>query len=239
MNSELLTFNLDNDELFYLQGAASTIAGSETPILFDIGANIGDFSYVFLSMFPNAKIYAFEPVPEIFNNLKERFKNFDNFEYYNLALSRTKGEKEFYYIKNSIGMSSLYYRPEHFPRFQTEKIIVKTDKLDNLAFPKNMKIDYMKIDTEGSEMSVLEGALETIKEKSPSFIQWEYGGCYLDSKITGKEIIKLLEKLGYATSEYVSLSSTKTLYPVHPDNFREDYSMRNLLSIKKSLGIYK
>lgn len=45
------------------------------------------------------------------------------------------------------------------------------------------KIDFMKVDVEGHELSVLKGARELLAAGNISMIQFEYGGCNLDSRI--------------------------------------------------------
>jgi hypothetical protein len=58
-------------------------------------------------------------------------------------------------------------------------------------------VDYIKIDVEGSELNVLKGAINTIKQSSP-IIEFEYNKCALDLfNITYKDIETFLNNLNY------------------------------------------
>ena len=75
---------------------------------------------------------------------------------------------------------------------------MKTITLDSFC-KKNqiLHIDFLKIDTEGSELGVLLGAHNLLTNKQIEIIQFEYGGTYPDAGITLKEVYNLLEKNGY------------------------------------------
>lgn len=58
-------------------------------------------------------------------------------------------------------------------------------------------IDFLKIDAEGAECFILKRAQELLNNKSIKLIQFEYGGCNIDSKTTLKQIYDLLKKHNY------------------------------------------
>lgn len=224
---------LEPDTRNYLL-SSKRVLEKETPIIMDIGANKGDFTTLALSIYPYAMIHCFEPVPEIYNHLSEKFKDNSQIKVYNFGFfNENKTETDFYYLKNNAqdpvasGMSSLYYRETVFPKFENEKINVKVIKLDEML-DKISKVNYIKIDTEGAEVAVLEGGRKFIQQRTPEFIQWEYGGCFIDSNTTGKQAVEILNSLGY---EIVNQ------YFVHvtPDNFLENYLCYNLLGVRKDI----
>ena len=49
--------------------------GTEPEVIFDIGANVGIWSYWFSDRFPDATIFSFEPVPKTYADLKENLKD--------------------------------------------------------------------------------------------------------------------------------------------------------------------
>ena len=46
----------------------------ENPIILDIGANVGQTIIKYQKLFPKAEIHSFEPIPEVFENLKKGLK---------------------------------------------------------------------------------------------------------------------------------------------------------------------
>ena len=139
----------------------------------DIGVYRGVYSLKLSQNFN--QIHAFEPNPLLFpylkNNLKKIIKNIN---LYNLALSDKSGETELKLPVRSesifkdnieelyqLGAASIHPENE-FKNF--EKVHVKVEKLDNILI-KN--IGFIKIDVEGHELEVIEGAKETIVKDKP------------------------------------------------------------------------
>jgi len=134
-------------------------------IILDIGANIGGYSFYLAPVVSkiNGTCIAFEPRLQTFNRLKQNVKN-SNFKAEHLALSNTNGHGTLY-LPTSHGCSSLVNHPE-FDGFKTESVPLM--KLDNYI-KANVKDDigFIKIDVEGHEHEVIEGAVETIKTYCP------------------------------------------------------------------------
>jgi len=169
-------------------------------LVFDVGANVGKWSDSVTSNVTDVTLYAFEPLPSVFDELSENFKNKNGFAY-NLALSNFIGTKEFYYYHNHSTNSGFYDRKilrEDY-KLSPEEVRVRVDTLDVFCQKNEInKIDFLKIDTEGEELNVLLGAVNLLKARSISIIQFEYGGCYIDSKSTLREVYELLSGFGYS-----------------------------------------
>ena len=60
--------------------------------ILDIGSNTGHFALAINEIFPSAKIYSFEPLPECFEELKEKVKDISNATVYNTALGNQSGK---------------------------------------------------------------------------------------------------------------------------------------------------
>ncbi|AFY54590.1 methyltransferase, FkbM family [Rivularia sp. PCC 7116] len=150
----------------------------------DIGCNTGEFLASILELSPSGSHYAFEPIPRLADRLRKRFPKTNVIE---AALSDSEGEATFWYVVNSPALSSLKKGvwSHHIPNALTESILVKVHKLDNVL-PADLKIDFIKIDVEGVEYSVLKGGREIIKNHRP-YIIFEHGkddnGVRHDSKI--------------------------------------------------------
>lgn len=215
------------EEFKFLEYAREHLNGKD-PVLADVGANLGDYTFVFLDMFPESECYCFEPVPDIYERLLEKLgRNNPKAHCFNYGLynEKIKG-KDFWRLlgDTDCGMSSLHYREVYFPNYPNEKIQVDLYKFDDI-FKLMKPFDFVKIDTEGSELMVLEGAKNMLEIQPPSFIQWEYGGCYRDSKTFGKDVIKF-----FTDREYTVYNMYFTIQTV--DNFEENYEVQNYFSVK-------
>jgi FkbM family methyltransferase len=167
-------------------------------IVFDVGANIGEWSIMAFQSEPNIHIFAFEPLPIAFNSYKKKLQtSLAKAELFQLALSDHLGRAEFYHCTARSTLSSLFRR-DIFSSKKTEKISVELDTLDHFCTIHHInKIDYLKIDTEGGEISILQGAKNLLKNHYVTALQFEYGGCYKDAGTTLKEAMQILTEAGY------------------------------------------
>lgn len=136
--------------------------------ILDIGANTGQFASTINVIFPNAKIYAFEPLPDCFEQLQMHMAGCKNFTAFNIGLGDQSGSLKFEKHDSSLSSSFLKMTDIHktaFPHTQnSQSIEVKIEKLDNVA--KNLSIIdplLIKIDVQGYEDKVLRGGEQTIK----------------------------------------------------------------------------
>lgn len=151
--------------------------------IFDIGANIGIYSELLYNIFgEDANIYSFEPSKVVYNQL--RLKNIKNVEAYNIGFSNYVGEADLYVNRGISSLSSLYKRRlDHFNIVLNESEKIKIDTVDNFCKNNNISdIFFLKMDVEGNELRVLEGSIEKIKNNKIQYIQFEFGGCNIDSR---------------------------------------------------------
>lgn len=122
-------------------------------LIVDCGANVGEIPRHLLNNFKEKelKYIAFEPDPEIYKCLNENFKQ-NNFFSCNSALSN-ENAKKYFYLDSISADSSLEFSG------QKEKIEIQTVTLDEFKF-ENIKV--LKIDAEGHELEVLQGAKTTL-----------------------------------------------------------------------------
>jgi len=172
------------DEKKYLQNFFEKIL-LDSPVIFDVGSNIGGFTEDVFTLCPDADVFGFEPIKELQPKLKEKFKK-NNFALFEFGLSNETGLKEFY-VPRATECSSIYVR-NNFPG---DKRNIWVDTLDNVSSIVD-HIDYLKIDAEGHEYDILLGAMETIKQKKISNIQFEYGDCYELANVSLNQVIELL-----------------------------------------------
>jgi len=140
-------------------------ARQNTPVktVFDVGAATGEKTELFLKFFPEALVYAFEPQKEGSQKLKERMKRFkDRVRIFDFGLFNKNGEV-FLNIAPYRDASSIL-PSQNFVEEKKESI--KVFKLDDFVKQEKIdQIDFIKIDVEGVEKEILEGGVDTFKNK--------------------------------------------------------------------------
>ncbi|MFW9801863.1 MAG: FkbM family methyltransferase [Candidatus Thorarchaeota archaeon] len=127
-------------------------------IAVDIGANVGYFTLLFARLVgASGKVFAFEPDERMFPFLEEnvRLNGYENVNLDSRAISDHNGQQRFF-LNSHLSRSGL--TPSRNIKRITE---VETVRLDNLNLE---RVDWVKIDVEGSELSVLKGMKRTISE---------------------------------------------------------------------------
>lgn len=144
----------------------------EGMVVIDIGAHLGLMSVIIAKLIgKHGKLYSFEPTPKTFEILKKiiHINDCDNIVTpFNKAVSNFVGLVDFFVDENEgSNANSLVGRKDKIRSAQ--KIEVNT--LDNcVAELKLEKLDLIKIDAEGSELDVLNGAKNTIENFKPILI---------------------------------------------------------------------
>ena len=151
--------------------------------VFDIGANVGMFSLDLYQKHQEISYYVFEPVPSTYHILKATAKlnNVETSKYltYNIGFSDKPGTVEFFLPAENEAASMQPIEDEFYCKRSTdtgkytesrevEKVLCQVHTVD--AFVKEQgisSVDFVKIDVEGNEKFVLEGAKETLQNAKP------------------------------------------------------------------------
>jgi FkbM family methyltransferase len=151
----------------------------------DIGANVGLHTVRFAQKFK--RVFSFEPVTSVHECLKKNILKFKNVENYKVGLGQEHTHEVISIPKNNTNCGQ--YSIVDFQNFQNdlvnEKIIIK--RLDDY----NLPADLIKIDTQGYELPILRGSIETLKKNFPVLI------LELENKKDLHEVELLLKPLGY------------------------------------------
>ncbi len=148
------------------------LAKIDQAVVLDIGANIGNHA---LAMSTQARqVYCFEPLKEVFDVLTHNVESneINNITCINEALSDRTGEQVFYInTSGNLGASSLEVR-EH--NQDADSTVVKMRIGDDMMAVQNVsRVDFLKIDVEGHELSVLNGLVKTIAKHQPIIVmEW-------------------------------------------------------------------
>ena len=154
--------------------------------IFDVGANIGKYTEeIFLCFKQNSEIevHCFEPSAITHEKLSENLRGF-NVVINKLGLSDYEGEASLHFDKEVSGLASLYKRNiEYLGIAFNKEEKIKLTTIDEYCKKMNIvKIDMLKMDVEGNEYKVLLGASKMLNEKKIKAIQFEFGGCNIDSR---------------------------------------------------------
>lgn len=139
----------------------------------DVGCHQGSILREILRIAPNGIHFAFEPLPGMYEDLREAFESSANLHLYDYALSDTAGITSFQNVVSNPGYSGLRHRRYDRPNEQVQEIVVKTNLLDNVI-PEHTSIQFIKVDVEGAELQVFKGAVKTIKSSRPVIV-FEHG----------------------------------------------------------------
>ena len=167
----------------------------EDSYFYDVGANIGLYSWLCRKLSSNRKILAFEPDPKNFELLQMTKENskIKNINLFNIALSNRMETVSFQQdtLTSATGMISDGQTPwiEKYLGQETNSIQVNTDYLDNKTF-KRQDPSLIKIDVEGHELEVLRGGEKKLSQCKPLLLIESFPP-NLD------RVVNFLTKLGY------------------------------------------
>jgi FkbM family methyltransferase len=165
-------------------------------IVFDVGANVGQYSLLVKNIFgERAKLYAFEPAKKSYKVLKSTIANITKTYIHQIGLGKTNTKTTLFTDSDKSKLASVFKRKlDHFhiDLKNQEKIEIKT--LDTFCKKENIeRIHFLKLDVEGNELQVLEGSSRMLKNGKIDFIQFEFGGCNIDSRTYFQDFYYLLK----------------------------------------------
>lgn len=150
------------------------------PVIFDVGSYVGDIACKYAFLFPGATVYAFEPTLSSFQQLDNKSRQFSNIQVYNFAFADTDSKQKFYLNKFS-PTNSLLQASENASSIwgdnlldTQEQIFVESKSIDSFCSASGIShIDILKLDVQGAELLVLNGARNMLTEGRVSLIYTE------------------------------------------------------------------
>lgn len=209
-------------------------------VILDVGSNKGEWSDIIINHRDSSTehgkytVHLFEPNELLLNFTRVKYDRNKRIVFNCIGVSNgNKTGVPFYYFTNeNNGLSSLINNPkwDYLPK---QKCLVSTITLDEYC--KNLgDIDIIKIDVEGSDFDVLQGAQGLMMNKRVKFLQVEYSEHY---QLTGKtfvDVIRLASFYGYNVWEW----DGEYYQEVKEEYFKEDYRLDNFILTYLPIGRY-
>ncbi|MFM1794646.1 MAG: hypothetical protein RL642_1031 [Bacteroidota bacterium] len=215
----------------------SRLAAIKMDCIFDVGANVGDWSIGAIKKLKPKKVFAFEPIAHTYEMLTKNIGDLEVFPQ-KIALSNFTGELEMNFSTEKSYLSSSISNADS-TSFQ--KAICTTQTGDEFCKYFNIGIiDFLKIDTEGNDFKVLQGFEGKIKSNEIRLIQFEYGPFSIVSKDLLKDFYSFLNQYGYMIGKIYPDHIHFRDYHIHSENFilsnfiavkRNDFEIRKILSL--------
>jgi len=183
----------------------------------DIGANIGVYTQFFSSLVTKTgRIYAFEPHPSNYMHLQENTRDHTNVTRIQAAVGNQNGEIKLF-ISSELNVDHCTFDRGDGRQWIKVPII----SLDEY-FPVGHHVDLIKIDVQGYELSVLQGAKRVLQENHDIQVLiefWPYG--FLKAGVDPSYVIELINLLGFEIRAISNLNlfDGSGLDPNNPNHF--------------------
>jgi FkbM family methyltransferase len=200
-------------------------------ILFDIGANVGQYGIEFKSKFPDSKIYSFEPSKLAFEELVIASSRFQNWASYNFGFGSEEKHLELYAPLAGSASATLINQEKVYGRDSNYSFeLVEIRVLDGFVKANPDKFpNILKIDIEGFELDCLKGSLNSLSEIN--IIQFEFGEINIDSRTYFRDYWNFFSNLGF------KLFRVTRTAPIEIKDYNESletFAVTNYLAVRDS-----
>jgi len=203
---------------------------SECNIVFDIGSDRGYFSYRYSQMVGRkGKVYSFEPIKRTFDLQKRylRYLKVKNVKMFNTAISNIQGLVKIIAPKigNLVATSCAFIKTNDHDENNKNYIYynVKAQRLDHIFFQEKLNhIDFIKIDVEGSELFVLQGAKVILKSEPIIFMEM-INRHFRKYDYSAIDIFNFMNKLSFEPFIYTHFLNKLEYMPIFKKNALDYY----------------
>ncbi|MCC0003643.1 MAG: FkbM family methyltransferase [Methylobacteriaceae bacterium] len=179
------------------------LAGSDVREIVEIGAADGRDVVAYAKRYPSARVHAYEPLPENFRKLERATASLSNVVVHECAVSRTEETMPFYVTALADASSLLKSRATGatYDKYvePAGRIDVQVVTLDDECSRNNIeRIDILKMDAQGNELNILNGAHKLLDSRSIKLIYTEVNFARIYENIgLYHEIAAFLDTKGY------------------------------------------
>ena len=184
-----------------LQGeirAALTRINRPQPVVFDVGANVGNWTEGLLRQRPDAKVFMFEPSPGCQTAI--RAKKLPGITLIPIAVGENPGQATYHSSSTTDVSASLHVRkdsPSWDLNYATTTVDVCT--IDQIMDSQKIQsVDFMKMDIEGNELFALRGARQALASRKIGALTFEFGCGNINSRTFFRDFWELLASAGFA-----------------------------------------
>ncbi|MHB8790386.1 MAG: FkbM family methyltransferase [Desulfobulbaceae bacterium] len=183
-----------------------TLVNKQDPTIFDVGSYVGDIACKYVELFPRATVYAFEPTSASFHELEKKASQIKNIQAYNYALADSIKRETFYLnkfsptnslLKPSVNASNTWGENLLDTR---EEILVECTTIDSFCSERDIThIDILKLDVQGGELRVLDGARNMLGKGKIGLLYTEiiFADTY-QNQVKLADLLQCMEKYQFA-----------------------------------------
>jgi FkbM family methyltransferase len=173
---------------------------ADAPVLFDVGGHVGEYTEEFLRRFPRGRSYIFEPSANHLALLRQRLAGRPEVQIFPVGLGTEPGQVPLYKDQDVSGLASFSKRRLQYLGIEMEQVgIVTITTLDTIVEEIGLTgVDLLKIDVEGHDLAVLRGASRAMERGVIKLVQFEFGGCNLDSRTNLQDFFYFFEAYDFA-----------------------------------------
>ncbi|MGG9964525.1 FkbM family methyltransferase [Ferruginibacter sp. SUN106] len=203
-------------------------------VIFDVGANVGNYSVMLIEKGATAPVYAFEPHPATFAILQKSAEK-NKFHAVEMGLSASPMKAKIYDSAESDGSehASIFRNViEKIHEYTVKETDIELTSIDVFVKDNNISnISFLKIDTEGNELNVLKGATGCIANNMIDIIQIEFNEMNIMSRTFLSDIINVLPGFEF----YRLLPDS--MYPLgkYRPLFHEIFAFQNIVAVRKGI----
>jgi len=174
----------------------------------DIGANIGQFAEDLFENGYGGRITSFEPIPHAHSRLRMKAEGNPRWTVADpVALSDKAGEATFHEASNDLASSLLPFSGSYNGEIDTiASYTVRTSRLDDISVDGRL---FLKIDAQGAEMPILQGATATLSRIVGLQVEMSLSAIYKD-QVLAPEINTMLEGLGFELWDVIPAFRNRT-----------------------------
>lgn len=221
-------------ELWAIQNLLPSLIKESRPVMLDVGAHHGDYCNLLTRSFPDAVIHAFEPHPRTFACLEEQAV--ETVRLHSCALGATSGVAQLFDRKGQDGSVHASLSKNSVLTASKNEVIthqIEVITLDHFIQSEGIeRVDFIKIDTEGYEMDVINGGADALEKGRIGIIQFEFNSMNVARRIFLEQFVERLpeHRLYRLLSDgMVALDRLKLVE-------REVFAFQNILAIPKDIA---
>jgi FkbM family methyltransferase len=203
---------------------------NEDSIIFDVGANIGNYVYSLLESTNSKNIFCFEPNPYAYKMLTNSIQENIRVQAFNIGMGDHEHNTQMYLYEHAkeTELGSLFESviTDIHKVKETSSVDIRINTIDNFCRQHSIdRIDFLKIDTEGYEFMVLKGAMQMIRERKIKLIQFEFNEMNVASRVFLKDFFTLLPD--YAIYR---LDTNRLIHLPFYESFDEVFQYQNFIA---------